>query len=76
MIVLFFMAGCAITTTITSPQKEVWTIVSKKDALVKMEQDGVKIEVDNRGKLGIVESIFGVLIMKTDVKLSNKEGSQ
>jgi len=74
------MAGCAsitsVKTIITNSQGEIWTVQSKRDALVKLEKDGVKLEVDNRGQLGVVQSLLGVLIMKTDVKLSNKEGAK
>lgn len=75
IILLVLIVGCAsIKTTITDPNGGTWAIVSKKDSLVKIEKAGVKVEVNNQGKLGIVESIFGVLIMKTDIELKNKEG--
>ena len=74
ILLVFLIAGCTtITTTIEDPHGEIWTVVSKKDSLVKLEKDGVKVEVNNQGKLGIIESIFGVLIMKTDIEISNKD---
>ena len=75
ILVLMLVLGCAtVKTTVADPQGETWTIVSKKDALVKFKTKNMEGEVDNRGKLGFVESIFGVLIMKTDIKIQNKEG--
>ena len=74
IIIVLFCASCAsITTTIEDPHGEIWTVVSKKDSLVKLEKDGVKLEINNQGRLGIIESIFGVLIMKTDIEISNKD---
>ena len=74
IILLVLVIGCAtITTTIEDPEGNIWTVVSKKDSIVKLDNDGVKLEVNNQGKLGIIESIFGVLIMKTDIELSNKD---
>jgi len=75
IITLLFTIGCAsVKTTITNPQGEVWIVQSKKDALVKLEKEGVKIEVDNRGKLGLFENLLGIIFMKTDIELKNKEG--
>lgn len=78
IIILFVsMAGCAaITTIIEDPQGETWTVVSKKDALVKLEKDNIKIEVNNQGKPGIFENLMGIMLMKTEVNLSNKDGDQ
>lgn len=74
IVLLVFLIGCAaIRTTITDPQGEVYVVMSKKDALVTMEKDGVKLTVDNRGKMGLFENLMGVLLMKTDVEISNKD---
>lgn len=78
IIIVLLCASCAIATiktTIEDPHGKIWAVISKKDSLVKLEKDGVKLEVNNQGKLGIIESIFGVLIMKTDIEISNKERS-
>lgn len=76
IILLIFMIGCAsVTTTIEDSHGEIWTVISKKDALVKLKTAEYELTLDNRGKLGIIESIFGVLIMKTDIEISNKERS-
>lgn len=76
IILLIFMIGCAsVKTTLTSPEGNTWTVISKKDSLVKFKTPNIEGEVDNRGKLGIVESMFGILIMKTDIELSNRDRS-
>lgn len=75
---IFTLVGCvgcaSVKTTITSPDKEIWVVQSKKDALVKLEKEGTKIEVDNRGKLGLFENLMGIIFMKTDIDLKNKGG--
>lgn len=76
IVICFSLVGCAaITTTIEDPIGEVYTVVSKKDALVKFERDGVKIEVDNRGKIGWIEGLMQYILAKPDIKLSNKDGN-
>lgn len=75
VILLVLVVGCAsVKTTIINPQGEIYTIQSKKDALVIMEKDGVKLTVDNRGKLGLFENLMGIIFMKTDIEIKNKEG--
>ena len=72
---LLFTIGCAsVKTTITSPQGDIWEVQSKKDALVTLKQNEVEITVDNRGKLGLFENLMGIIFMKTDIELKNKEG--
>ena len=77
ILLLLFMVGCATAvtkTTITNPSNEVWVVHSKSDALVKIEQEGVKVEVDNRGKTGFWEGIMQYLLIKPNISLSNMEG--
>jgi len=74
MSTFIFLSGCAVKTTIISPQNEVWIVKSKKDSLVTLKRGDFELTVNNQGKMGIVESIFGALIMKADINLSNKEG--
>lgn len=69
------MIGCAsVKTTITNPQNEIWIVQSKKDALVTLKQEDMEITVDNRGKMGIFENLMGIMLMKTEINLKNKEG--
>lgn len=73
--IVLIIGGCAsVKTIVTNPRGEVYTVQSKKDALVMMEKDGVKLTVDNRGKPGIFENLMGIMLMKTEVNLSNKDG--
>lgn len=75
IILLVFMIGCAsVKTTITNPQNEIWIVQSKKDALVTLKQEDMEITVDNRGKMGIFENLMGIMLMKTEINLKNKEG--
>ncbi|GAG19172.1 unnamed protein product, partial [marine sediment metagenome] len=62
-ICLFLIAGCGLTrikTEVTNPYTDkTWVILSKNDALVKLEtKDGTKIEVDNRGSVGLWELLI------------------
>lgn len=71
---ILLIAGCAsIVTTVEDPHGKTWTVVSKKDSFVKLEKNGVKLEVNNQGKPGIFENLMGIMLMKTEVNLSNKE---
>jgi len=75
IITLLLTISCAsVKTTIMNPQGEIYTIQSKKDALVTMKKDGVELIVDNRGKLGLFENLMGIIFMKTDIEIKNKEG--
>lgn len=73
---MLFMVGCTTITrtTITSPSNEVWVVHSKSDALVKIEWEGAKVEVDNRGKTGFWEGLIQYLLIKPNINLSNMEG--
>lgn len=77
-ILIFFsllVAGCAtIKTTVTDPQGKVYVVESKKDALVTYKKDDVNLVVDNRGKMGIFENLMGIMLMKTEINLKNKDG--
>jgi len=60
--------GCSlfrgsVNTTITTPKGDVYSIYSKKDALVKYEKDAVKVEVDNRGSPGLFETFINSTMM-------------
>ncbi len=77
IILLVLAVGCAaVETTITSPQGDMWIVQSKRDACVTMKKDGVELIVDNKGKLGLFENLMGIIFMKTDVEIKNKEGSR
>jgi hypothetical protein len=73
---MLFAAGCSVKTVITMPDGDIYCVQSKKDALVKLEKDNIKLEVNNQGKPGIFENLMGIMLMKTEVNLSNKDGIQ
>lgn len=75
IIVLFFICGCStVKTTITMPDNSVITVQSKRNGLVMLKKDGIDLTVDNKKPMGIFENLMGILLMKTDVNLKNKEG--
>lgn len=75
IILLVLVVGCAsIKTTIVDPQGATYTVQSKKDALVVLKQGDMELTVDNRGKMGIFENLMGIMLMKTEINLKNKEG--
>jgi len=60
---IILLPGCGFTTVkteVTNPYTEkTWVIHSKNDALVKLQtKDGTKIEVDNRGSVGLWELLI------------------
>ena len=59
------MAGCTVKTQIIEPDGSVYIIESKTDSMVTMKNDSWEINVDNRGKPNIFESLLGWLLLKT-----------
>lgn len=75
IIILFLFCGCStVKTTITMPDNSVITVQSKKNGLVMLKKDGIDLTVDNKKPMGIFENLMGILLMKTDINLKNKEG--
>lgn len=75
VLLIFTLTGCAsVETMVVDPQGETYTVRSKRDACITMKKDGVELIVDNRGKMGLFENLMGILLMKTDINLKNKEG--
>jgi hypothetical protein len=75
IILLVLVVGCAsVKTTVVGPQGAIYTVQSKKDALVVLKQGDMELTVDNRGKMGIFENLMGIMLMKTEINLKNKEG--
>lgn len=69
--IIFFCAGCAVTTTATMPNGDIYKIKSKRDALVEVTDGDKKITVDNRGRPGMVEQALGIMFMNLpDVEIS------
>ncbi len=76
-LVMIALAGCAglgqVTTTVTLPNGEIFTVISKSDALVEFQQGDTKGKVDNRGKPGMIEQAIALLLMNMpDVVIGTK----
>ena len=63
MAIIFLCAGCAVTTLVTTPTGDIYTVRSKSDALVELAEGDKKITVDNRGRPGMVEQALGIMFM-------------
>lgn len=81
--IVWIFSGCAfnapITSTIEDPEGQIWTILSKSDALVEIKRpDGVIVKVDNRGKPSFFETYMQYLLIKAapSVDLSNQPGTK
>lgn len=78
-ILILSLVGCSslemIQTTVTTPKGHVYIVDSKRDALVSLKEGESEVIVDNRGKTGVLENIMGMMLMKTDFRMSNKEGN-
>lgn len=59
------LTGCAVTTTITMPDGDVYVVQSKADALVEFSEGDKKVIVDNRGRPSFLEVFFSTLIMRS-----------
>lgn len=79
IIMMVTMVGCAslemVKTTVTTPKGDVYTVNSKRNAVVSLKEGESEITVDNRGRTGVLENMMGMMLMKTDIKVSNKEGN-
>ena len=81
IIISLCLSGCAgtVKTIIEIPEgNKVCIVQSKKDALVKVEKDGIKIEIDNRGAPGWFEMWIQHLMFKAapTIELGNKAGDE
>ena len=63
LIVLLALAGCSVHTKVIMPDKTVYEVVSKKDALVEFQQGEISVKVDNRGRPGMIEQALGIMFM-------------
>lgn len=66
LLVLFMvllMAGCAVTTTMTLPNGDIYTVVSKDDALVQWKDGEKEYLVDLRGRPGMIEKALTMMLM-------------
>ena len=67
LILLLGLSACStVTTEIILENGPGITVKSKIDALVKLEQEGRTVTVDNRGRPGIVEQVISAIILRPD----------
>lgn len=78
VILLMLIVGCASLNTtetrVVTPEGDIYIVNSKKNAMVTLRKKGTELIVDNRGKMGLFENLMGIMLMKTDINLKNKEG--
>lgn len=72
LILILSLTSCSnIQTTIQWDDGSVFIIDSKKDALVQIEKDEKKVIVDNRGRPGFIEQVFGAFIVD-DIEITEE----
>ena len=64
VLIAVLFSSCTVKTKITDKWGMTYTVDSKGDALVKYEEPGRTITVDNRGRPGIIEQIFSAILMR------------
>lgn len=65
-LILILVFGCSLIktkTTIITPKGDIYTIISKSDALVELQEGNTKVVVDNRGRPGMIEQALGIMFM-------------
>lgn len=55
------------------PDGKIIEIQNKPDGFVNVKIDGMDITVDNKKPLGVIQSLIGLGIMKTNIEISNKD---
>lgn len=66
IILVIFLSGCTwfeVKTTIITPKGDIYTIISKPDAMVELSEGDIRVVVDNRGRPGMVEQALGIMFM-------------
>ena len=64
--IIVLLSGCSlikVKTTIITPQGDIYTIISKSDALVELQEGENRVVVDNRGRPGMIEQALGIMFM-------------
>ena len=72
LMLMVVLSACATTTRISWYDGSVITVRSKQDALVEVKKDGVEVKVDNRGRPGFIEQVFGAMLLRTPVEVKTK----
>ena len=75
LLMLLLLPGCTwlnATTTVTMPNNDIYTVSSRRNAVVEFQDGDKRIVVDNRGKLSGFELVFPALLQKTpDITLED-----
>jgi len=64
--IIALLSGCSLiqtTTTVITPEGDIYTVKSKSDALVEFQEADRKILVDLRGRPGMIEQALGIMFM-------------
>ena len=67
IIILLNLLGCSLykaTSTITTPNNDVYTVVSGSDAIVEFKKGDIVIVADNRGRPSFLETILSALVLR------------
>lgn len=65
VLVVALFSSCTVKTQILPEGGQAYIIKSKGDALVRIEEPHRTIIVDNRGRPGIIEQVFGAILMRS-----------
>lgn len=71
--IILFSFGCTTKTQIIEPDGSIYTIKSRTNAVVTIEEKGKKITVNNQGKPTLFESIITMMFMNTQIQNDIKE---
>ncbi len=64
ILIAVLFSSCTVKTQITDEEGASYTVRSKGDALVRVEEQGRTVTVDNRGRPGIIEQVFSAIFMR------------
>lgn len=76
---LILLFSCAslnqVQTKVTSPEGREWTVLSKPDAIIEIEDGKTKdkLKVDNRGRPSTFETMLQFMLMRTDINLGSED---
>ena len=68
LVFIFFLCGCTAQTQIIEPDGSIYTIVSRTNAVVIIEDKNRKVTVNNQGKPTLFEAIITMMFMDANVK--------
>lgn len=69
-----FLFGCTVKTQIIEPDGSIYTIKSRSNAIVIIEEKGKKVTVNNQGKPTLFEAIITMMFMDSNITTDVIEG--